>query len=245
MPAITKKHIETLVKVQQIEIESSRVRAFLAEVPIRIKNLEEELEAYIGGVEKDRAAVDVFNKQYRSLEASVQENLAKIQKSKEKLRAVKTNKEYQSGLKEIDDIQTANSKLEDEMLAVLEKIDQAELALKDREQHYNEIVDESKQEKASIEDDADRRKKELAELEAAHAEVISELNAGLLDIFNRVKAKQVNQVAIAAVLDAVCQGCNMNIPPQVYNELQRCDRLRYCPSCDRIIYWQEQNEGSE
>ncbi len=245
MPAISKKHIETMVMLQQIEIESAKIKAYLTDVPSRIKNIEDELEAYIGGVEKDRTAVEDYNKQYRALEANVQENLTKIKKSQEKLRAVKTNKEYQSGLKEIDDIKSANSRLEDEMLAILEKIDQAELALKDREQHYTEIVDDSKQEKASIEKDADQRQKELVQLEAAHANVIDELDRVLLDIFNRVKAKQINHVAIAAVFNAVCQGCNMNIPPQVYNELQRCDKLRYCPSCDRIIYWQESDARSE
>ncbi len=245
MPAITKKHIETLVKLQQIEIESAKIKTYLADVPSRIKNIEDELETYIGGVEKDRAAVEDYNKQYRALEGNVQENLTKIQKSQEKLRAVKTNKEYQSGLKEIDDIKSANSRLEDEMLAILEKIDQADLALKDRERHYTEIVDESKHEKASIEKDADQRQKELVQLTAAHADVIGELDRALLDIFNRVKAKQTNDVAIAAVFDAVCQGCNMNIPPQVYNELQRYDELRYCPSCDRIIYWREPDARSE
>jgi predicted nucleic acid-binding Zn-ribbon protein len=161
------------------------------------------------------------------------------------LRSVKTNKEYQSSLKEIDDIKSASSKLEDEMLAVLEDIEEAEKVLKDREQHYTDFADEAKQEKASIEKDADHRKKKLLALESAYADVIGGLDGSLLVLYNRVKAKQADRVAIAAVLDAVCQGCHMNIPPQVYNELQRCDKLRYCPSCDRIIYWQEQDERSE
>jgi predicted nucleic acid-binding Zn-ribbon protein len=245
MPAITKKQMETLVKVQQLERESAKIEAYLAEVPTRISNLEGELEAYISGVEKDKAAVEEFNKQYRAFEADLQLNATKIQKSEEKLRSVKTNKEYQSSLKEIDDIKSVNSRLEDEMLMVLERIDQAEKALKDREQLYTEIVDESKQEKAAIKKDAEDRKNELLELESAHAAVINELDSGLLKVFNQVKAKQVDRMAIAPVLDAVCQGCNMNIPPQIYNELQRCDQLRYCPHCDRIIYWLEQNVGSE
>jgi uncharacterized protein len=41
------------------------------------------------------------------------------------------------------------------------------------------------------------------------------------------------------VSDAVCNGCNVNLPPQLYNELQRSDTLRYCPNCQRIIYWKE------
>lgn len=245
MPAITKKIMQTLVRVQQIESDSAKIKAYLAGVPTRISHLEGELDAFISSVEKDKDAVEEFNKQYRSLEADVQLNATKIKKSEEKLRSVKTNKEYQSSLKEIDDIKSANARLEDEMLAVLERIEQAEKVLQDREQHYTEIVDESKQERAAIEKETDRREKELIELESAHAAVINELDSGLLNIFNQVKTKQADRVAIAPVFDAVCQGCHMNIPPQIYNELQRCDQLRYCPNCDRIIYWQEQSERSE
>ena len=52
-------------------------------------------------------------------------------------------------------------------------------------------------------------------------------------------------MAIVDVKMQVCQGCNMNIPPQMYNELQRGISLKYCPSCERIIYWQDENERSE
>jgi len=245
MTVVTKEQIETLVAVQQIEIETGSLKAYLKQVPARISSLELELEAFIRSVADDEAAIEVFDKQYRALESDVQLNLSKIRKSQEKLRAVKTNKEYQSSLKEIDDIKAVNSHLEDEMLVLLEKIETAEKAIKDRKRHYTRIVEESKREKASIEKDAQQREKNLVELESKRAAVTAGLDAGLLKIFNQVKAKQANLVAIVAVRDAVCQGCNMNIPPQVYNELQRCDSLRYCPSCFRIIYWQDQDERSE
>ena len=245
MPAVTKEQIDTLVKVQQIEIEAAILKAYLKDVPARIHGLEQQLEEFIHSVENDEAAIEELNKQYRALESDVQLNLGKIQKSQEKLRSVKTNKEYQSSLKEIDDIEAVNSRLEDEMLAILEKIDTAETALKNRKQHYNEIVDESNEERASIKREAEQREEKLGQLESSRVAVVAGVDAGLIDIFNRVKAKQADEVAIVAVKDAVCQGCNMNIPPQVYNELQRCDSLRYCPSCFRIIYWQNQDERSE
>ena len=245
MTAVTKEQIETLAKVQQIEIEAGKQKAYLEQVPERISSLEQELEEFIRGVENDESAIEELNKQYRALEADVQLNLTKIEKSQEKLRSVKTNKEYQSSLKEIDDINAANSKLEDQMLEILEKIEMAEQTLKDRKQHYTEIVDESNQEKATIKKDAERRQELLIELESNHEVTVAEVDAALLEVFNRVKAKQGDRVAIVAVIDAVCQGCNMNIPPQIYNELQRFDSSKYCPSCDRIIYWQNQDDRSE
>ena len=71
------------------------------------------------------------------------------------------------------------------------------------------------------------------------------IDAGLLATYNNVKSLQSNAIGIVAVADAVCQGCNMNIPPQMYNELQRGDSLKKCPNCDRIIYWKDENKRSE
>src|SRR4029077_4554947 len=46
-------------------------------------------------------------------------------------------------------------------------------------------------------------------------------------------------LAVASARNGTCQGCNMNIPPQRYNVLQRGQTVETCPSCHRIIYWEE------
>jgi predicted nucleic acid-binding Zn-ribbon protein len=245
MSGITKEMIDTLVKIQEIDIETEKLKARLREVPVRISTLEQQLEAFIRRIENDENEVVDFNKQYRNYESDLQLNLNKIKKSEEKLRSVKTNKEYQSSLKEIDDLKAIRSKIEDEMLEFLEKIETAEKALQDRRQQYKEITDDTTQQKASIQLESEQIEKRLAELESNRNAIAAELDDDLIALFNRVKAKQVDGVAIAEVKNAVCLGCNMNIPPQVYNELQRRDSLKYCPSCERIIYWREHDQRSE
>ncbi len=245
MPGITKEMIDTLVRIQKIEIETEKVKALLEKVPVQISILEQQLEEFTHSIENEADAITEINKQYRTYESDLQLNLSRIKKSEEKLRSVKTNKEYQSSLKEIDDLKAIGSKFEDEMLEFLEKIETAELALQARRQQYKKIVDETNQEKSAVQRDAEENEKRLAELESDRDAIAAELDADLIGLFNRVKAKQINGVAIAEVKNAVCLGCNMNIPPQVYNELQRRDSLKYCPSCERIIYWRELDERSE
>jgi predicted nucleic acid-binding Zn-ribbon protein len=245
MTGINKEVIDTLVRIQKIDIETEKLKAIIAQVPVRIGTLEQQLEEFRRSLENDEAAITEYNKQYRTYESELQTNVSKIKKSEEKLRLVKTNKEYQSSLKEIDDLKAISSKFEDEMLEFLEKIETAEKALQTRRQQDKEIVDETNQKKAAIQRDAAQSEKKLAELESDRKAIAAELDADLIALFNRVKAKQINGVAIAEARDAVCLGCNMNIPPQIYNELQRRDSLKYCPSCERIIYWKELDERSE
>jgi predicted nucleic acid-binding Zn-ribbon protein len=245
MTDLTNKDISTLVKLQLVHSETEKLKLLLQDVPVQIKGLDQRLEEFTSNVESDEEIISELNKKFRTYESDIQLNLGKIEKSQEKLRSVKTNKEYQSSLKEIEDIKNINSKIEDEMLEFLEQIESAEKALKERKQQYSTIVEETNQEKDAIHQAAEQSKKKLLELESDRDVLTVALEAGLLDIFNRQRMEQGNGVAIVAVKGAVCQGCNMNIPPQMYNELQRGNSLKYCPSCERLIYWQDQDERSE
>jgi predicted nucleic acid-binding Zn-ribbon protein len=245
MTDITQGQIVTLVKLQKLEIEIRKIKAFLDRLPAQIETLDLELEEIERSVDSDEEQINELNKKYRTYESDAQVNVGRIKKSEEKLRSVKTNKEYQSSLKEIDDLKAIGSQIEDQMLAVLEKIDQAGRELKERRQHYQSIVKETNQEKEAINETAEQRKNELLKLESDRSLVTDGLDAKLLDLFNRQRAKQADGVAIIRVIDAVCQGCNMNIPPQMYNELQRRDSLKNCPSCERLIYWQNEDDRSE
>ena len=245
MTDLNKNDIVTLVKLQKIDLESTKLEAHLRDVPVQIKNLDTRLDEFISNVENDEQHIDELNKKYRIYESDIQLNLGKIAKSQEKLRSVKTNKEYQSSLKEIDDIKAINSKLEDEMLELLEQVETAEKSLGESKAQYSRIVDELKQEKESLSRDAEQSERNLVVLKSERQTIAEAIDARLLAIYNQQILKQKNGIAIAEVKDAVCQGCNMNIPPQMYNELQRGTGLKYCPSCERIIFWQDQNERSE
>jgi predicted nucleic acid-binding Zn-ribbon protein len=245
MTELTKNDIAALVKLQKIDIETGKLKTYLQDVPFQIKNLDQKLEEFTRKVENDEDLITELNKKYRTSESDIQSNLGKIAKSQEKLRAVKTNKEYQSSLKEIDDIKAINSKIEDGMLEFLEKIETAEKVLNESKQQSSRIVEEISQDKKSYEKGAEQSKIDLTALESERDIAAAALAAELLIIFNRQLMKQGDGIAIVEVKNAVCQGCYMNIPSQMYNELQRGNSLKYCPSCERVIYWQEQDERSE
>jgi predicted nucleic acid-binding Zn-ribbon protein len=158
---------------------------------------------------------------------------------------VKTNKEYQSSLKEIENLEKRNSKIEDEMIEFLDRIEGAEKKIAETKSEYSKLMDQADTEKAAIKAEADRGKQRLSLLHERLDDISKGIDAKLLEQFNRTKVKQTNRIAMVAAKDAVCQGCNMNIPPQMYNELHRFDSLQNCPHCQRIIYLYEQKQRSE
>lgn len=245
MSNVTKEQIVALVNLQQIEIETSSVKTKISNVDQRLEKLDDRLHDFKQVIEKQESVINELNQKYRDYETDVRMNLDAIKKSEAKLSSVKTNKEYQAFLKEIDDIKEKNSKLEDDMIDFLDRIEAAENTLNTKMAEYSELQTRLNNEKETIQKETEEGKRQLEDLDAQLKTVAAGIDAALLATYNKVKALQNNSIGIVAVIDAVCQGCNMNIPPQMYNELQRGDSLKKCPICDRIIYWKNENKRSE
>jgi len=245
MPTITNDQIDSLVKLQQIEIETRRIKTNLNSVDQRLEKLDDRLLDFKQVIEEQESVINQMNQQYRGYESDVRVNLDRIKKSEAKLSSVKTNKEYQASLKEIDELKEKNSKFEDDMIEFLDRIEEAENLLKAKTTEYAELQTRMNIEKEIIQKETEEGRRKLENLEAQLKTVSASIDAGLFATYNQVKSNQSNAIGIVAVIDAVCQGCNMNIPAQMYNELQRGDSLRKCPICERIIYWKKDNKRSE
>lgn len=245
MVSVSTEQLGRLVQLQKLEIELQKHQRILDQVDQRVAALDADLNEFVAAIESREAMTKDLQQQYRSWESEVQDNGLRIQKSEEKLRSVKTNKEYQSGLKEIDDLKAKSASIEDNMILCLEKIEATEAALSDVKTEYDVQQRQLNEEKKAIVAEAGHTRNALSSLQIEIDGLRGQISGHLLQMFNRVKAQQPDGLAIVQVEGSVCNGCHMNIPPQMYNELQREDSLKMCPSCERIIYWQRTDERSE
>lgn len=122
------------------------------------------------------------------------------------------------------------------MLECLDRMDDLGNTIAAKRKEYKELIEITNREKQTIEDDAAEKMKLLEQLEMDRNRVSKTIDPELLSKYTVIKGL-VKIMAIAPVKNAVCRGCNLNIPPQMYNELQKGDELRFCPNCQRIIYW--------
>jgi len=240
-----RKQIPYLAELQRLDAEIRKITAWIETVPERLTELDRELTQRQQSLEAEEGSLKELKKRYRGYESDVQANLSRIGKSNERLASVKTNKEYQSILKEIDDVKAINAKLEDEMLVILDNMEREEDALRRKRKELAETAETITSEKTRLAQEADVARDQLAGLQTESERTTPKIDAELLAIYQRVKSLQANGLGIAAVRNAVCQGCHLNIPPQMYNELQRGDRLKTCPNCERIIYWEDKDGRSE
>lgn len=234
-----KEQIKVLVKLQHIDIETVRIKSTLNNVSKKLTNLDSGLKEIEQNIKDQESILNELKKQYRDYESDVKMNLSKNKKSQEKLRSVKTNKEYQSLLKEIEDVKSKNSSIEDKMIECLDRIDETEEEIAKKKDEYLQFAEHLTSEKQNIEYEAGIDKKKLDELGMDRVNVSSLIDSQLIKKYLVIKEQHQGGIAVVPVKDAVCYGCNVNLPPQLYNELFRYDSLKFCPNCQRIIYLKE------
>ncbi len=230
-----KEQLRILVDLQKAEVAISNSEKELAGIDDRVNALNAELVDYQDRVSHQEQMLDDLKKQFRSDEDEVQMIETQVVKSKEKLGAVKTNKEYQSMLKEIDELKIKSSDLEDQMLEHLDRIESSEKDLTEKKADLADVSYEIQQKQDEIRKNADKQRVEMASMVQKRGEIWNDIEEKLRGVYENVK-RQGNGIAMAEIIDGVCQACRMNIPPQLYNDLMRMDSIRMCPHCQRIMY---------
>ena len=240
MPGITKEQINRLVELQQLETDLKKNKYRLEKLPDKLVGLDAELGNAEEAVSRYENLLKDYGREYRACESETENNRLKITKSEEKLGSVKNNKEYQSSLKEISELKTKNSGIEDKMLEYLDRIEETELEIKSGKEAYNKISKNINIEKNALKKQGEIYERKLSALYAERDKKIESVHTGLKEKFFSIQKNQADGVAVAPAENSTCCGCNMHIPPQMYNDLQRCDSLKVCPFCDRILYWEPQ-----
>ena len=236
------KQIEMLAQIQEKDRKLEGLRQQIMEGPKRIQENEQELDRLLQRLEKEKGRIEETNKLQRQFEGEVEDGFERIKKSKARLLTIKNNKEYQAVLKEIDETEKAIKDKEDKILGIMEEREQLQQTLDEKAKDLSAIRDRVGKEVKSIQAEVDHARQRLSEEEKEREGVAKVVDSGILAKYENLRIAR-GGIAVSEVLNATCSGCNMNIPPQMYNELQRRDALRFCPNCERIIYWKNGDGG--
>ncbi len=230
-----KSQIDSLVKLQTLDSEIYSLRMEKESRPHEIQNLEvafDEKKQSLANLEKVSLNLQKLRKE-RELElASKEEGIKKLQTQ---LYSLKTNKEYQAMLLQINDAKADISIIEDKILQVLDQVDKAKNDTEQEKQKLKEHEGLFFGEKKKIEDRIKEIDDRLAQLEAQRKQMMPGIDPNILTQYDRILANR-DGLAIVSVSSDSCGGCNMHVPPQVINLIRMYERIITCEVCNRMLY---------
>ncbi|WP_300463474.1 C4-type zinc ribbon domain-containing protein [Desulfobacula sp.] len=236
MNDISKPELETLVKLQEAETQIVRLKAVLEKVEKEKIKLSAKLKQFGNALEDNEKNLLKARTACRDIEQEIQVVDQRIIKSNEKLRMVKTNKEYQLFLREVDDSKQRKDALETELLEHMDEREKMEQIVQASEKEYHLLKDQIEAEQTEMDQQSTDDREQLEEYLDQQNDIGKHLDPALMKRFLRI-SKMNQGLAVVGVSNEVCLGCFMNIPPQLFIDVQRGDSLISCPQCSRILYY--------
>ncbi|MFC1889623.1 zinc ribbon domain-containing protein [Thermodesulfobacteriota bacterium] len=238
------EQLHLLKMVQEIDIRILDTREDKKRAPEKLESLRAELAEKRNDLKVHEDRFEELKVARRDKERNLEEQNDHIQKIRERMQAIKTNKEYQAMLKEIETIERRKSEMEDEILILLEKLDEEESDLSGKRSEFSRIEKEYEKDFKILEERIESIDDILNKEEKARKTLIHDIHPEFISKYDTIRERR-GGIAIVGAYKGICLGCNMNIPPQTFNEILKVKEVIQCPTCFRILHPQTEPPSKE
>tara|TARA_B100000575_G_C23079310_1_gene621761 strand:- start:110 stop:895 length:786 start_codon:yes stop_codon:yes gene_type:complete len=227
--------LRALYNLQYIDSRIDRMREVRGELPMEVKDLEDEMEGLNKRVEKIEEEMAEVNHLILEKKNIIEESKSTIKKYEEQQKNVRNNREFDSLNKEIEyqelEAQLAEKRIKENLL----KID-----------NKKELLDEVKSQFTAKEEALDAKKKELTEIVAEtekeekilleESEKASKsIDDRLLKAYKRIRGASKNGLAVVPVERGASGGSFIKIPPQIQLDIAARKKIIVDEHSGRIL----------
>lgn len=233
-----KEQLGFLIQLQEFDTKIYNLLREKEEIPLKIAEFQKKFDdkkTTLTNLEEKAKSLSVKRKEEELDLASKEENVKKLTNQ---LFSLKTNKEYQTMLEQIAGLKTDASVLEENILKIMEEQDVLKEEVNKEKSYLTEEEKKLQEEKKKF----DERIKEIGytlnELVSKRSQVVPSVDKRIFSNYERI-LKGKDGLALVKIKDFSCQGCFMNVSPQVVNEIKMEDKIIFCEFCSRILYIEE------
>ncbi|MEO0091981.1 MAG: C4-type zinc ribbon domain-containing protein [candidate division WOR-3 bacterium] len=223
-----------LIKLQRIDTELTRLETKKQDVPRRIEGIELVVKNKQDELEMAKNTIVELKKKNKLLDVDLKATEEKINQFSAQLYSAKTNEQYKAFLKEIEAQKKEKSKIEDEIIEVLEKIEITEEKIKILEKELKELEQETRDKISFLKQEETDLINAINERINEREQLVNSIGKEIMQIYERIR-KNKGGIAVVTIESERCQGCFNPIPIQKILEIKKNDRLHFCEYCGRII----------
>jgi predicted nucleic acid-binding Zn-ribbon protein len=229
------QRLKSLYQLQTLLSEIDRIKIIRGELPLEVKDLEDDIEGLNTRVNKFQTEINELQHKSNVEKEKINESHGKIERYKEQLNIVVNNREFELLSKEIEfqtlEIQLCEKHLNEyarvidvknnEIAHTQELLVDKQHILEEKKAELEEIVSETRQE-----EDAIREKAKALE---------PQIDARTLTAFKRIRKNARNGLGVVYIQRNACGGCFNRIPPQKQMEIKMHKKIIVCEYCGRIM----------
>jgi predicted nucleic acid-binding Zn-ribbon protein len=230
------EQLELLIRLQEIDRKRGLYKEAKEKLPLDIEASQKPLDAARDKTNQAKAALEEINKERKNKERDLQASEEKVSKLKNRLTELKTNKEYQAHLAEIESAKSEIGKIEEDLLLLMERGDALK---KESAEEESRVTAEEKRfsaAKASLEGRLTELQQQAESLDGEERELLGRLEPKLLAEYRQLSSTR-KGLAVVPLQNSTCSGCHFSLPPQLVAEAKKRQKILACTYCRRIVYW--------
>lgn len=227
--------IEILASLQLVDREIREQTGLKHGLLGELLTKETEIEAKKREVEALTALFVEKEKLRREKDRIFQDEGKKVMDKRMRINRIKNIKELQALQREIDQIKQSNIELEEALIQIMVEIDGIKANIKTKEDEMAQIQGEWQQKRQEMQSQISGIDRAVSEAATRRQTIASQVAGDLISRYELIFSRR-GGTAVVEVASGICQGCYMNIPPQLGNEIIKSDKVHLCPSCQRILY---------
>jgi predicted nucleic acid-binding Zn-ribbon protein len=230
-----KEGLDILYALQQKDDQLKEIEAVIKDIPLRIKELEDERDSRADMIEKAKKKLQNNGEERKKLEREIAAIKDKIAKYKDQMKKVTTNKEYQGFSHEIQFEEANIVSIEEKIIEKMIESDEIMGMIRDAESEFKKIADAYNLQIKDMQGNLEYHKNKLAEETQNRKSLRERVDPKLLKAYDNLYPKKAGKV-VSYVQSDFCGVCNIKIRPQVLSELIISNDLLICESCGRILF---------
>jgi hypothetical protein len=233
-----KEQLKKLIKLQNIDSEiydcESQIEVFPEKIG-EIDNIINSKTEKVNNAEEELKKLQVLK---NDKETDIKAKEEKIAKHESELYQIKNNKEYKALQQEIESIKADISLLEEELITLFDDIESAQKTIESEKKFFENEKDKLEKKKSGIKQEEKDLGAKIKDLQSKREQAAVDIPPEILQKYNRILGYR-GRTAVAKLNGDSCGGCNMQLPPQVINEVKLQKNIIQCENCSRILYAEE------
>ena len=227
--------LKRLYELQLVDSEIGEINVLKGELPMEVKDLEDEIAGLLTRVNRLQSDIDDANHSLGKHEANIKESESLIERYTKQMDSVKNNREFDALSKELDlqklEVQLSEKRIREGKKALEGKEETLKAAIL-RHESKEKDLEIKKVELAKIQEKTEKKEEKLLrKVERCRKKI----EPRLLNAYDKVRASYRNRLAVVTVTRDSCGGCFNKIPPQLQLEINNRQKINACEHCGRVL----------
>ena len=234
-----KEHLDRLIALQEADLRLEELAERKRRIPEMVEAARQPLLTAQATRDSLKQEVDKLSKDRKSCEQNLAEQEQVISKLQDRNTKgeIKTNREYQAHLVEIELAKKKKGEIEEQLLILMDQVDTKKKDLAQAEAAAKEADKRFAAEKASLEGSVGALEEELAALRQKRETMVAAIEPSLLRTYEKLRRSKKGHALAGVSKDGSCMACRLHVQPQVVAEVKRAVTIHTCEHCQRILYW--------